>query len=39
LRYMIVECPSCRSRLRIPTNKGRIRITCPSCSHQFQMET
>lgn len=31
----IIPCPKCSQKLRLPSAKGQIRITCPSCRHQF----
>ena len=29
------RCPQCRTTVRVPKGKGRIRITCPHCKNQF----
>ena len=29
------RCPQCRTTVRVPRGKGKIRITCPKCKHQF----
>ena len=29
------RCPQCRAMVRVPKGKGKIRITCPKCRHQF----
>ncbi len=29
------RCPQCRATVRVPKGKGKIRITCPHCKHQF----
>ncbi len=29
------RCPQCRATVRVPKGKGKIRITCPKCKHQF----
>lgn len=39
LDYQIIPCEQCRTRLRVPKNKARIRVTCPSCSHKFDVTT
>ncbi|MBO8435811.1 MAG: hypothetical protein IAA97_02375 [Spirochaetes bacterium] len=33
------KCPECGKELRVPKGKGKIRITCPHCSHQFIKKT
>lgn len=34
--YNVISCPNCKSRLRVPKDKGKIKVTCPKCSSQFQ---
>lgn len=29
------KCPHCKTRVRVPRGKGKIRITCPSCRETF----
>ena len=29
--HSIVNCPQCAKRIRVPTDKGRIRFSCPQC--------
>lgn len=29
------RCPQCRTTVRVPKGKGKIRITCPKCRNQF----
>lgn len=33
------RCPECRTECRVPKGKGKIRITCPKCGHQFIKRT
>ena len=33
------KCPECKKELRVPRGKGKIRITCPHCGHQFVKRT
>ena len=33
------RCPECGTECRVPRGKGKIRITCPRCSHQFIKRT
>ena len=29
------KCPNCKSKLRIPRGKGKVKITCPKCKTKF----
>lgn len=33
------RCPDCKTRVRVPKGKGRIKITCPSCRETFIKKT
>ena len=33
------RCPECNTECRVPKGKGKIRITCPKCGHQFIKRT
>ena len=33
------NCPECHKELRVPKGKGKIKITCPHCGHQFVKKT
>lgn len=37
--YCYFKCPACRTRVRVPRNKGKVRITCPSCHEGFIKKT
>lgn len=39
MKNMIIKCPNCDSKLRVPRNKGKISITCPKCSTSFEKDT
>ena len=34
--YKVINCPDCNSRLRVPKDKGKIKVKCPKCNHEFQ---
>ncbi len=33
------RCPQCKTTVRVPKGKGKIRITCPHCKNQFIKKT
>lgn len=37
--YRYFKCPNCKQVLRAPRKKGKIRVTCRSCSHVFETKT
>lgn len=37
--YKITKCPNCKQKVRVPRNKKKIRITCPSCQNKFVKKT
>lgn len=37
--YRFYRCPSCRTWLRVPRNKGRVQITCRQCGERFTRST
>ena len=39
LDYKIINCPNCSKRIRIPINKGKVKITCKECNTQFILKT
>jgi len=39
LDYTVSNCENCNVRMRIPKNKGKIRVTCPNCSSKFIKST
>ncbi|MDU1579399.1 hypothetical protein [Finegoldia magna] len=30
-----IKCPNCKKEMKIPRNKGKIKVTCPHCGHKF----
>ncbi len=37
--HRIVLCEKCSKKMRVPVNKGTIKVTCPSCNHSFNVQT
>lgn len=37
--HKFFKCPSCRSILRVPRGKGRIRVVCRKCGNAFETKT
>ncbi len=37
--YCYYKCPACKTWVRVPRGKGKIRITCPSCRESFIKKT
>lgn len=37
--YCFFRCPSCRTMLRVPRGKGKIRLTCRKCGNAFERKT
>ncbi len=35
----IFKCPSCGQKVRVPSGKGKIQITCPKCHVKFIKKT
>ena len=30
-----IKCQNCKKEMKIPRNKGKIKVTCPHCGHKF----
>ncbi len=39
LSQEIVKCPVCGTSLRLPSGKGKLRVTCTSCGEKFETVT
>lgn len=37
--YMIVSCPNCSQKLRLPRHKGKIIVCCKKCNHEFKIKS
>lgn len=37
--FKIQPCPNCGKKLKIPKDKGKIKVTCPDCKQQFVVKT
>lgn len=38
-QYVIIKCPNCSQKLRLPRHKGKIRVTCKKCYTEFHYKT
>lgn len=38
-KYWYYTCPHCGQKFRIPTGKGKVKVTCPGCKRQFETAT
>ena len=38
-KYKHFRCPSCKTELRVPCRKGKVKITCKNCGEQFMGRT
>lgn len=37
--YKYLKCRYCKKKLKLPRNKGKLKVTCPSCNNQFITKT
>jgi len=37
--YVIISCPKCSQKLRLPKKKGNIIVTCKRCFNEFKLKT
>lgn len=37
--YRFFRCPSCKTLLRVPKNKGKLLLTCRKCGNRFERRT
>ncbi|KAF1085328.1 hypothetical protein SPSYN_01464 [Sporotomaculum syntrophicum] len=35
--HRLIECEECGAKLRVPIDKGNLKVTCPKCKHVFDM--
>lgn len=33
--YKYIKCPQCKFEMKVPKNKGKIRVTCKKCGEKF----
>lgn len=33
------KCSTCKTKIRIPRNKGKVEVTCPRCKNKFEART
>jgi len=34
--HRVTECEQCHAKLRVPIDKGSLKVTCPQCKHVFE---
>lgn len=37
--HRVAECKKCSVRIRFPINKGNLKIKCPQCAYEFNVDT
>lgn len=37
--HRVIQCEKCSKKMRVPTKKGTIEVTCPKCAHVFKVQT
>lgn len=37
--YVYTNCTKCKTQIRFPRNKGKLKVTCPSCKNIFIKRT
>lgn len=37
--HVIISCPKCGQKLRLPRGKGKVIITCQKCSNEFKYKS
>ena len=37
--HRVIECGQCHTKLRVPINRGPIKVTCPKCKNNFDWTT
>lgn len=36
--HRLTECEQCQTRMRVPTGKSLLKVTCPKCKHSFDYQ-
>lgn len=34
--HRIATCPACQGKMRLPSDKGKLRVSCPNCKNTFE---
>lgn len=37
--FIIIKCPNCGQKLRLPRGKGKLLVTCRNCSYKFEKKS
>lgn len=35
--HRVVKCPQCGTKMRVPTDKGKLSVHCPNCKHEIEL--
>lgn len=35
--HRVIECGKCHTKLRVPINRGSLKVTCPKCKNVFDL--
>ena len=38
IRFKYFKCSKCGQKLRVPRGKGKLRVRCAKCAHQFEIK-
>lgn len=37
--HRVIQCEKCSKKMRVPIKKSTIEVTCPKCTHRFNVQT
>lgn len=39
MEYHIIPCPTCKQKVRLPANRGKLSVSCPKCKGTFLFDS